>query len=50
VIGWELALGGSPPPVLVLGGVGLTVVALLMLLKDETVSPAPARTGPPETG
>jgi drug/metabolite transporter (DMT)-like permease len=50
VIGWELALGGSPPPLLVLGGVGLTILALLMLLKDETVSPAPARTGPPETG
>lgn len=50
VIGWELALGGSPPPVLVLGGVGLTVVALLLLLKDETVTPASARTGPPAKG
>ena len=50
VIGWELALGGSPPPVLVLGGVSLTVLALLLLLKDETVSPASARTDPPAKG
>lgn len=50
VICWELALGGNPPPLMVLGGVGLTVLALLLLLKDETVSPAPVRTGPPETG
>lgn len=50
VIGWELALGGSPPPLLVLGGIGLTILALLMLLKDESLRPAPARTGPPETG
>lgn len=35
VILWELALGHSAPPVLVLGGVALTVVALLLLLKDE---------------
>ncbi len=50
VIGWELALGGNPPPVLVLGGIGLTVVALLMLLKDETLSPQVAQTGPPAKG
>lgn len=34
VIIWDLALGGTPPPVLVLAGVGLTCVALVMLLKD----------------
>lgn len=50
VIGWELALGGNPPPVLVLGGIGLTILALLMLLKDESVSPPPAKKAPPETG
>jgi drug/metabolite transporter (DMT)-like permease len=36
VILWELALGRTPPPVLVLGGVGLTILALAILLKDET--------------
>lgn len=35
VIVWELALGGSVPPGLVLGGVGLTVIALLLLLRNE---------------
>lgn len=35
VIVWELALGHEVPPLLVLGGVGLTVLALLVLLKDE---------------
>ena len=35
VIVWEIMLGHTVPPVLVLGGVGLTVLALLMLLKDE---------------
>lgn len=34
VILWELGLGGSAPPKLVLGGVGLTVMALGLLLKD----------------
>lgn len=50
VIGWELALGGSPPPALVLVGIGMTVLALILLLKDETVSPAPRGTGQPGTG
>lgn len=34
VILWEIALGRGAPPVLILGGIALTVVALLMLLKD----------------
>lgn len=40
VIGWELALGGDPPPALVLVGVGLTVLALVLLLKEEASGPA----------
>ena len=35
VIVWEIALGHDVPPLLVLGGVMITVVALLILLKDE---------------
>ena len=35
VIVWEIALGNDAPTSLVLGGVGLTVLALLMLLRDE---------------
>lgn len=35
VILWEIALGRSPPPGLVLGGVGLTVLALVLLVRDE---------------
>jgi len=35
VICWEAALGHSLPPVMIMGGVGLTVLALLVLLKDE---------------
>jgi drug/metabolite transporter (DMT)-like permease len=35
VIVWEVALGHGVPPALVLGGIGLTVLALLILLKDE---------------
>ncbi len=38
VIGWELALGRPAPPLMVLGGVGLTVLALTLLLKDETAA------------
>jgi drug/metabolite transporter (DMT)-like permease len=34
VLAWELALGQPLPPLLVLGGVGLTIAALLLLLKD----------------
>ena len=35
VLVWEVALGHGVPQVLVLGGVALTIVALIMLLKDE---------------
>jgi len=35
VILWEIALGHGLPPMLVLGGIALTVVALLILLKDQ---------------
>ncbi|MEP4196572.1 MAG: DMT family transporter [Aliishimia sp.] len=35
VILWEIALGRGVPPVLILGGVGLTIVALLLLLRDD---------------
>ncbi len=37
VIVWEIMLGNGAPATLVLGGVALTVLALLMLLRDETV-------------
>jgi drug/metabolite transporter (DMT)-like permease len=37
VILWEIALGRSLPPLAILAGVALTVVALLALLKDESV-------------
>lgn len=37
VILWEIALGRSAPPALILVGVGLTVVAVLLLLRDEDV-------------
>jgi drug/metabolite transporter (DMT)-like permease len=40
VILWEIALGRSAPPVMVLTGVAMTGLALLMLLKDEE-KPAP---------
>ena len=32
---WEISLGHGVPPVLVLGGVALTAVALGLLLKNE---------------
>ncbi len=35
VILWEIGLGRTAPPVMVLAGVGLTVLALGLLLKDE---------------
>lgn len=39
VIVWELALGRSPPPALVLVGLGLSAVALILLLRDEDRPP-----------
>lgn len=36
VILWEIALGGGAPPATVLVGIGLTVGALLLLLKGDT--------------
>ncbi|MBT8455184.1 MAG: DMT family transporter [Rhodobacteraceae bacterium] len=43
VILWEIALGNGAPRGLVLGGVLLTVIALLMLLKSEDArAPAPS--------
>ncbi|WP_420863832.1 DMT family transporter [Algirhabdus cladophorae] len=38
VILWEIALGNAAPTVYVLGGVALTVMALLLLLRDETAA------------
>jgi drug/metabolite transporter (DMT)-like permease len=35
VILWEIALGRSAPPAQILGGVALSILALLLLLKDE---------------
>ena len=35
VIAWEAALGNPLPPLLVSAGVGLTVLALLLLLRDD---------------
>ena len=35
VILWEIALGRGVPPALVLPGIGLTALALLLLLRDE---------------
>ncbi|MDX8347132.1 DMT family transporter [Cognatiyoonia sp. IB215446] len=35
VIVWTLLLGSTAPPALVLAGVGLTVIALILLLKNE---------------
>lgn len=41
VICWEMALGRPAPPILILGGVALTLVALVLLLKNEE-GPTPA--------
>jgi len=50
VILWEVALGNGAPPALILGGVGLTIVALALLLKSEHPvdmgQPAKARAAP----
>jgi len=39
VILWEIALGRASPPLIVLGGVALTALALGLLLKDESRAP-----------
>ncbi len=39
VILWEIGLGRGAPPVIVLGGIALTMLALGLLLKDETRAP-----------
>jgi drug/metabolite transporter (DMT)-like permease len=44
VIGWEAALGNPLPPLLVSAGVGLTVLALLLLLRDDDAVQIPAKT------
>lgn len=41
VILWEIALGKATPPAVVLVGVGLSVLALVLLLKDEDRPIAP---------
>lgn len=38
VILWEVAQGKGAPPVFVLGGVALTVLALVLLLKDDSLA------------
>ncbi|WP_299900439.1 DMT family transporter [uncultured Ruegeria sp.] len=43
VILWEIALGKGVPPGLILGGVALTIIALLMLLKEEIPPSVPVR-------
>lgn len=43
VIAWEIALRHPLPPMLVLVGITATVLALLMLLKDDTPTPEPAQ-------
>lgn len=35
VIVWEIMLGNGEPPVLILGGVALTILALFLLLRDD---------------
>ena len=35
VILWEIALGRPAPPMVVLGGIALTILALALLLKDD---------------
>ncbi len=39
VILWQIALGQPAPPFLVAAGVGMTALALILLLKEETPSP-----------
>ncbi len=39
VIAWQIALGHGVPPVWILAGIALTIIALLLLLKDEPSAP-----------
>ncbi|MFZ3582908.1 DMT family transporter [Loktanella sp. DJP18] len=39
VIAWQLALGATAPGPLILVGIGLTIVALFLLLRDEEARP-----------
>ncbi|WP_174270221.1 DMT family transporter [Roseobacter litoralis] len=41
VIGWEAMLGQGLPPPIILGGAGLTMIALALLLRDEGAVPRP---------
>lgn len=50
VILWEIALGHTPPPGLVLVGVGLTVLALVILLKNDDRGAAGLRVLPEGRG
>lgn len=43
VIVWELAFGRPAPPVQILAGLGLSVVALIVLVRDEDAPPRPPR-------
>ncbi|MEL7098059.1 MAG: DMT family transporter [Pseudomonadota bacterium] len=45
VILWELAMGNGAPPALVLGGVALTGLALLMLLRNDAPVIKPSQAG-----
>lgn len=40
VIGWEAALGNPLPPVMIVAGIALTILALLLLLRDDEVRAA----------
>ena len=44
VIGWELALGGAVPPLMAGLGVAVTIVALILLLRDDAPAAVPAPT------
>ena len=48
VIAWQLALGATPPAPLILVGIAMTVVALVMLLRDDDALPLPAAADRPE--
>lgn len=45
VILWELALGRAAPPLLVLAGLGATLLALWLLLEEQGPAPAPPKPG-----